>query len=176
VVTVEILDESDNVHRQGVDQGSDLLGLSRGSEEIDHLLHGSGSVHVERDTNKVVGNRLDDGHSLLVGRVLEQFLAQVVAERIRHELGEMTVGLSEDHVSVGWLAVLELLLQVSAAVLILAKVEQIALELLNLDTSETVDWHDQRHIRMLLRARRTFSISFSSLVLQADSSARVDRA
>jgi hypothetical protein len=139
VVTVEIFDESDDVHRQGVDQGPDLLWLSGRSEEIDHLLHSSSSVHVERNTNEVISNRFDDGRSLFVGRVFEQFLTQVVAEGIRHEFGEMSVGLSEDHVSVSGLAVFQLLLQVSATVLVFAKVEKFAREFFDRDTCESID-------------------------------------
>jgi hypothetical protein len=96
-------------------------------------------VHVERNTNEVISNRFDDGRSLFVGRVFEQFLAQVVAEGIRHEFGEVTVSLSEDHVSVSGLAVFQLLLQVSASVLVLAEVEQFTGEFLNRDTCESVD-------------------------------------
>jgi hypothetical protein len=47
VVAVEILDESNNVHRKSVDQSPDLLRLPGGSEEIHHLLNSTSTVHVE---------------------------------------------------------------------------------------------------------------------------------
>lgn len=54
-------------------------------------------------------------------------MAEVVSERISHEFREMSVGLSEDHISVCRLAVLKLLLKVSTSVLVLAQVEEFAL-------------------------------------------------
>ena len=127
VVTVQILDEGDDIHRQSVDQSPNLFGLPGRSEEIDHLLNGSSTVHVERDPNKIISNRLDDGSSLLVGRVFQEFLTEVISEWVRHEFWEMTIGLSENHVSVCWFPVFKLLLEVSTSVLILAEVEEFAL-------------------------------------------------
>jgi hypothetical protein len=76
---------------------------------------------------------------LFIGRVLEQLLAQVVSERIRHEFGEVTVGFSEDHISVSGFSIFQLLLEVSTTVLVLAEVEELALEIFNSNTSESVD-------------------------------------
>lgn len=70
MVTVQVLNESDDIHRQGVNEGSDLLGLPWRSEEIDHLLYSPRSMHVERNTDKIIGDRLDNGRSLFIGRVL----------------------------------------------------------------------------------------------------------
>lgn len=39
-------------------------------------------MHVERDRDEVVGDGLADGVPLLVGRELEEFLAEVVSEGI----------------------------------------------------------------------------------------------
>lgn len=146
VVAVQVLDEGDDVHRQSVNERSDLLGLPGRSKEIDHLLNSPRSVHVERDANKIIGNRLDDGSSLFVGRVLQKLLTEVVSEWIRHEFWEMTVGLSEDHISVSWFAILQFLLEVSTPVLILAQVEELALEIFDSDTSETVDYGSAPHL------------------------------
>lgn len=56
--------------------------LARGRQEVDHLLHGARAVHVERDGDEVGRDRLADGVALLVGRVLEELLAEVVAEGV----------------------------------------------------------------------------------------------
>ena len=71
VITVEILDQSNDVHGQSVNQCPNLLGLPGGSEEIDHLLNSTGTVHVERDTDQIAGDRFNDGSPLFVGRVLK---------------------------------------------------------------------------------------------------------
>lgn len=96
-------------------------------------------MHVERDGDEVVGDRLADSVSLLVRRELEQLLAEVVAERVRHQVREVAVRLAEDHVPVLGNALLELLLQVSAAVLVLAQRKNLALEVLDSRASKSVD-------------------------------------
>lgn len=116
--------------------------LSRGREEVNHLLDSPGSVHVERDGDKVRSDRLADGVPLLVRRVLEQLLAEVVSERVRHEVREVAVRLAEDHVPVLGHALLELLLQVPAAVLVLAEGQNLALEVLDSSTGKSVDYSD----------------------------------
>lgn len=71
MVTIEILDQGDNVHGQSVDQCPNLLRLPGGSEEIDHLLNSTSTVHVERNADQIAGDRFNDGSSLFVGRVLK---------------------------------------------------------------------------------------------------------
>jgi hypothetical protein len=56
-----------------------------------------------------------------------------------HEVREMAVGLSEDHVSVLGDTLLELLLEVSATVLILAERKDLALEVFDSGAGESVD-------------------------------------
>jgi hypothetical protein len=71
--------------------------------------------------------------------VFEKLLAEVVAERVDHEIRKMIVRLAEDHVAVSWIAIFQLLLQVTASVLILAEIEKLPLEILDANSSETVD-------------------------------------
>lgn len=71
VVTVEILDEGDDVHGKSVNQGPDLLGLPWRSEEINHLLNSTSTVHIERNANKVISDRFDNSSSLFVRRVFK---------------------------------------------------------------------------------------------------------
>jgi hypothetical protein len=47
MVTVEILDEGDNVHGKSIDQSPNLLGLPWRSEEINHFLNSTSTVHIE---------------------------------------------------------------------------------------------------------------------------------
>jgi hypothetical protein len=84
----------------------------------------------------------------------------------------MSVGLSEDHISMSWFSIFQLLLKVSTSVLILAEVEEFALEIFNSDTSESVDCLSG-HLYLTPRGRLTFSVSFGSLVLQTGSTAGV---
>ena len=82
MVSVEILDESDDVQTERQDDAPDLVGLPGVAEEVDHLLNSSGTVHVQRDADKIVGNRLADDVSLLLGRVLQELLAEVVTKGV----------------------------------------------------------------------------------------------
>lgn len=97
--------------------------LSR--EVVDHLLDGAGSVHVERDRDELARDALDEGVALVVGAVLEEALREVVGERVGHKLREVREDLVEDHVAVFGVPVLELLLEVTAAELVLAKREHV---------------------------------------------------
>ena len=96
-------------------------------------------MHVERDVHKLLRDALADDVALLVGGVLEQLLAEIVPERVRHEVREVPEGLAEDHVAVLGEALLELLLQVPAAVLVLAQRGDLALEVLEPRACEAVD-------------------------------------
>ena len=82
VVPVQVLDEGDDVQAQGEDDAPDLVGLPRVAEEVDHLLDGTCTVHVERDADKVVGYGFADDVALLLGRVLQELLTEVVAKGI----------------------------------------------------------------------------------------------
>jgi hypothetical protein len=141
VVSVEILDESNDVKVEGEDE---TLNLTLGREEVDHFLNGAGSVHVERDRNEFTSDRLDEGVTLFVGGVFEKALSEVVGERIRHELGEMGEDFVEDHVSVFWVTILELLLEVSATELILAEREHVYSKEAGLRQSSSFSFSDSR--------------------------------
>lgn len=82
VVPIQILDQGYNVQTQGEDDAPDLVRLPRVAEEVDHLLDRPGTVHVQRDADKIVGNRLADDVTLLFGRVLQELLTEVVAEGV----------------------------------------------------------------------------------------------
>ena len=83
VVTVEVLDENNNVQAESDDDGVDLAARR---EEVDHLLDGARAVHVEGDVDEVLGDGLADEVTLLVGAELEELLTQVVAEGIYEKL------------------------------------------------------------------------------------------
>jgi len=82
VVSVEILDESDDIQTERQDDAPDLVGLPGVAKEVDHLLNSSGTVHVQGDADEIVGDRLADDISLLLGRVFQELLAEVVTEGV----------------------------------------------------------------------------------------------
>lgn len=87
MVTVKVLDENDHMHAEGNDNRVNLaivaqIRLPAPGQEVDHLLNSSGSVHIQGNVDQVLGNRLADDTTLLVGRVLQQLLAKVVAEGV----------------------------------------------------------------------------------------------
>lgn len=139
MVTVQILDQRHHIHAQSKDQRPNLLGLPRLSQEIHHLLDCPRSVHVQRDANQVVGNGVNDRRPLLLGRVLEKLLAEVVAKGISHEFGEVAIGFVEDHVTVFGVAVFEFLLEVATTVLVLTERKKLALEIFNANACESVE-------------------------------------
>lgn len=47
VVAVEVLDQADDVETESKNNRTNLVGLTRVGQEIDHLLHGASAVHVE---------------------------------------------------------------------------------------------------------------------------------
>ena len=83
VVTVEVLNEDDDVQAERDNDGVDL---ATRREEVNHLLDSARAVHVERDVDEVLGDGLADEVALLVGTELEKLLTQVVAEGIYEKL------------------------------------------------------------------------------------------
>jgi hypothetical protein len=118
VVAVEILDEIDDAVAESVD---DHLHLGGSGDELDHLLQGTSAVLVESDADHVLGGILNELGAFLIIAEFEKLLAQVVAERIRHQLDDVGISLEPDLVDVVGVALLKLLLEVAAAVLVLAE-------------------------------------------------------
>ena len=77
-------------------------------------------MHVQRDVDQIRGNRITDEVALFIRCILQQLLAKIVAERVSHQIGKVGKGLAEDDVSVFRDPLLQLLLKISATVLILA--------------------------------------------------------
>jgi hypothetical protein len=125
MVTVEVLDEIDHTTTQGLSDEVDLLGSV---DVFNHLLEGTGAMGVESDANHVLGRVLDENGPVVVIAELEKLLAQIIAKRIRHELDDVLVRLEPDHMDLLVVALLKLLLEVTAAVLVLAKIVHLATE------------------------------------------------
>ena len=113
--------------------------LSASGQEINHLLNGTSSVHVQRDIDQVRGNGIADEIALFIRRILQQLLAKVVAEGVGHQISKVGKGLAEDDVSVFRDSFLQLLLEVTTAVLILAQAGNLANKILETSTSEAVN-------------------------------------
>lgn len=72
--------------------------LASGGQEINHFLYGARTMHVQRDVNEILSDRLANDVSLIICRELEKLLAQVVAEGVGHEVRKMTKCFAEYHV------------------------------------------------------------------------------
>jgi hypothetical protein len=107
MVAVQILDKLNNSVAKSIDNGLDL---ARGRDELDHLLQGSGSMLVECNTDKIMRGILNENGALLIIAVLQQLLAEVVAEGIGHQLNDMLIGLKPNHMDLLRVAILKLLL------------------------------------------------------------------
>lgn len=118
VVAVQILDQINDAVAESVDNDVNLLGRRN---ELNHLLQSAGSMLVQRNADHVLSSVLDKNGALFIVAILQELLAQVVAEWIGHQLDHVLIGLEPDHVNLLGVAVLELLLEVAAAMLILAE-------------------------------------------------------
>ena len=97
-------------------------------------------MHVQGYVDEILRDRFADDVPLVIGGELEEFLAQVVAEWVGHQVSEVTKCFAEDHIAMLRNALLELLLEVTATVLVFAECGYLALEILKASASETVDY------------------------------------
>jgi hypothetical protein len=56
-------------------------------------------VHIQQDGNEILSDGFADNVALIVRGELEEFLAQIVAEWVRHQFGKVTEHFTEDHVA-----------------------------------------------------------------------------
>jgi hypothetical protein len=114
----------------------DRTHLTLSGQEIDHLLNGTSTMHVERNRDKVASDGFADKVALVVGGILEQLLAEVIAKgichkfrmcsvsirrlRTRHQISEVAERLPKDDIAVLRDSLLQFLLQEAASVLVLA--------------------------------------------------------
>jgi len=114
-------------------------------------------MHVQRNVNKVLSDRFADDVALLIGRVLQEFLAQVVAKGIykgwvrkvlrkgdkspltSHQVRKVAERLTEYHVTMFRKAFLQLLLQIATSMLVFAKGGNLSLQVFQTRTSEAID-------------------------------------
>lgn len=118
MVAIQILNQVNDALLKGIDDEVDLVVVR---EILNHLLQGASAVLVESDANHVLGRILDKDSALVIVAVLKELLAQVVAEGISHEFDDMRTSLKPDLLDLLWVAILQLLLKVTATVLILAQ-------------------------------------------------------
>lgn len=88
---------------------------------------------VECNVNHVRSSVLNQYSMLSTLGVLKQFLAQVVAERISHELDHVVFGLKEDHLDLLGISLFKFALQESASMLVLAKTVDLTFKIRKLD-------------------------------------------
>lgn len=60
----------------------DRLGLFGGRDKLDHLLERPGTVLIKSNLNELMSSVVDQVSPLFIVGIFEQFLAQVIAERI----------------------------------------------------------------------------------------------
>ena len=122
MVSVEVFNQNDDVKAERDDDGVDLGGamgiglttrlvsrrirftgrsdLSASGQEVNHLLNGTGSMHVQRYIDQIRGNGIADEVSLFIRRILQQLLAKIIAKGVGHEVSKVGEGLAENDVSV----------------------------------------------------------------------------
>ena len=118
MVAVEVLDE---LHDIVFESGDDQLSLLRSGDVLDHSLQSASAMLIERDLRHGWNRFLDEDGALLGVGMLEKTLAEIVAERIDHELGEVILDLLEDDLNVLRILLFKLPLQEATAMLVLAQ-------------------------------------------------------
>ena len=76
---------------------------------------------------------------MLIRRKLQQLLAKVVAKGVSHQVSKVSEGLAEDDISVVGNAFLQLLLEVTTTMLILAQAGNLSNKVLESGTSEAIN-------------------------------------
>ena len=135
MITIQILDKLHDSVAEGIDDGLDL---ARSRDELDHLLQSSGAVLVESNADQIMRGILNQDSALLIIAILQQLLAEVVAEGVGHQLNNMLISLKPDHMDLLRIAILELLLEIAASMLILAEGIDLTTELFKLHVCEAV--------------------------------------
>jgi len=116
VVTVEILNQIDHVTANRFFDQSNLFGCAHA---LNQLLNGASSVHVLGDIDEVVGHLINNSEPLCTVTKLQEFLTQIIAKGIYHELIDVLVYLLEYYLYDLGVLLLQLLLQESASSLVL---------------------------------------------------------
>lgn len=112
-------------------------------------------MHVERNIDQILGDRLADNVALLVCRIFQQLLAQVVPERVwqhnvrleeqtsqlrtGHQICEVAESLAENHIAMLRRIFLKLLLEIPAAMLVLTQGGYLALQVFQAGTRKSID-------------------------------------
>jgi hypothetical protein len=115
-------------------------------------------MHVQRDIDEILRNGFTNQATLLIRRVLQELLAEIIAKGIwrergsqdiktdiakgptSHEVREMTKRLPKNHVAMFRNALLQLLLQVPASMLILAHTSDLSLKIFQASTGKPINW------------------------------------
>ena len=123
VVAVEVLNQLHDVVGKRRAHDRDLLLVL---EQVDELLRRTRPVHVDGDAHEVSARLLHDLEPLCGRAVLEQLLAQVVAERVGHELHDVVEHLVEDHAGDARAVLVQQLLERAAPLLVFAHVVDVS--------------------------------------------------
>jgi len=100
-------------------------------------------MHIQRDVDQIRGNRITDEVALFIRRILQQLLTKVITEGVGHQISKVGEGLAEDDVSMFRGTFLQLLLEITATVLILAQAGDFTNEVLETGTSKTINCASQ---------------------------------
>lgn len=119
MVAVQVLDQLNHLESESFSDDLDLLCRA---DVLNHFLESTSAMLVERDANHVPRGVLDQNGSLFIIAKLEELLAQIITKWIRHEFDDVLVGLNPNGMNLVGVAFLQLLLEVAAAMLVLAQV------------------------------------------------------
>lgn len=100
-------------------------------------------MHVQRNVDQIRGDGVADEVALFIRSIFQQLLAEIIAERVGHQIGEVGKGLVEDDVSVFRGTFLQLLLEITTTMLIFAQAGNFTDEVLKTGTSKAVDYWAQ---------------------------------
>ena len=129
MVAIEVLDKLHDFVLQSIDH---RLYLLRSGKELDHLLKSPRAMLIERNLNHIRRRVVDQGSALGVVGMFQEFLAEVITKGIGHKLNYMWRSFEKDRLHGLRIASFELLLQVTASVLVFTERVNLTNVLLNL--------------------------------------------
>lgn len=118
MISIQVLNQINDLVAESIDDSCDLV---FSAHKFDHLLQCAGSMLVESDADKFMRGIFDQDGAFVIVAELEELLTEIVAKWVGHKFNDVLIRFQPDHVHLIRVAVLQLLLQEAAAMLVLAQ-------------------------------------------------------
>lgn len=90
-------------------------------KRLNHLLQCSRTMLVQGNTDQARGGSLNKDSALLIVGEFKELLAEIISERVCHQLHHMGMSFTENHLNICRISFFKFLLKISTSMLIFAK-------------------------------------------------------